>query len=213
MFDRPHVTTLNCNICASLAAELLLTGRNIPAQEALQLGLLNAVVPDDQVDAKALEFAKAIAANSPDSIIVLMHGKHLLLLRRRVPKPLSKSSLDHRHPRNARNGISSEGFRIERSLLRVQEDVGGRKLADRVGHTQIHPMVRSELNLIAHAGFKPSKHANHLNGNRASCSIVRAARIGQIIEQTVPGTAALSYVQKRIVCRSRAAVPFQKNSM
>lgn len=57
------------------AAELLLTGRNIPAQEALQLGLVNAVVPDDQVEAKALEFAKAIAANSPDSIIVLMHGK------------------------------------------------------------------------------------------------------------------------------------------
>lgn len=57
------------------AAELLLTGRNIPAQEALQLGLVNAVVPDDQVEAKALDFAKAIAANSPDSIIVLMHGK------------------------------------------------------------------------------------------------------------------------------------------
>jgi enoyl-CoA hydratase/carnithine racemase len=58
------------------ATELLLTGRNIPAQEALQLGLVNAVVPDDQVEAKALDFARAIAANSPDSIIVLMHGKY-----------------------------------------------------------------------------------------------------------------------------------------
>lgn len=55
----------------------MLTGRNIPAQEALQLGLVNAVVPDDQVEGKALEMAKAIAANSPDSIIVLMHGEWL----------------------------------------------------------------------------------------------------------------------------------------
>lgn len=63
------------NYIYQLAAELLLTGRNIPAQEALQLGLVNAVVPDDQVEAKALSLAKDIAANSPDSIIVLMHGK------------------------------------------------------------------------------------------------------------------------------------------
>ena len=73
------------------AAELLLTGRNIPAQEALQLGLVNAVVADDQVEAKALEFAKAISANSPDSIIVLMHGGFPLYAGSEAPERLRYS--------------------------------------------------------------------------------------------------------------------------
>ncbi|KAL1405709.1 hypothetical protein Q8F55_007379 [Vanrija albida] len=50
------------------AAELVLTGRDIPAAEALALGLLNAVVPDAEVDARALEMAQLIAATSPDSV-------------------------------------------------------------------------------------------------------------------------------------------------
>lgn len=56
------------------AMECVLTGRNIPAREALGMGMINAVVPDDEVEKKALEIAGAIAENSPDSVVSLMYG-------------------------------------------------------------------------------------------------------------------------------------------
>ncbi|GMK54927.1 hypothetical protein CspeluHIS016_0115130 [Cutaneotrichosporon spelunceum] len=56
------------------ACELALTGRNISPQEAKSLGMINYVVPDDQVDAKALEIAKTIASNSPDSVMATLYG-------------------------------------------------------------------------------------------------------------------------------------------
>lgn len=57
------------------AAEMMLTGRNIPSAEALQLGLVNFVVSDDEVDAKALELAKMIASYSPDSVRTILQGE------------------------------------------------------------------------------------------------------------------------------------------
>jgi enoyl-CoA hydratase len=50
------------------AMELLLTGDLVSAQEALDLGFLNYVVPADQVLAKALEIAEKIAANGPIAV-------------------------------------------------------------------------------------------------------------------------------------------------
>jgi len=47
------------------AMEILLTGNRISAQEAWRLGLVNYVVPADQVMAKAEELARTIAANGP----------------------------------------------------------------------------------------------------------------------------------------------------
>ncbi|MGD9995860.1 MAG: enoyl-CoA hydratase/isomerase family protein [Ilumatobacteraceae bacterium] len=47
------------------AAELLFTGRTIRAAEALELGLVNAVVPDDEIGRRARELADEIAANAP----------------------------------------------------------------------------------------------------------------------------------------------------
>jgi crotonobetainyl-CoA hydratase len=48
-----------------LALELLLTGRPLPAPEALRWGLINRVVPAGQVLDVALELANEIAANAP----------------------------------------------------------------------------------------------------------------------------------------------------
>jgi len=45
----------------AIAAEMLLAGRRLSAQEALQWGLINYVVPDGQALAKALEIAETIA--------------------------------------------------------------------------------------------------------------------------------------------------------
>lgn len=47
------------------AAELIFTGRTLSAAEGLELGLVNHVVPADQVAAKARALAGEIAANAP----------------------------------------------------------------------------------------------------------------------------------------------------
>lgn len=49
----------------SKAMELLLTGDLVSAQEALDLGFLNYVVPPEEVFPKAMEIAQKIAANGP----------------------------------------------------------------------------------------------------------------------------------------------------
>lgn len=52
------------------AMDMALTGRTIAAAEALEWGLINKVVGDGEVVAAAVEYAKMIAANSPDAVIV-----------------------------------------------------------------------------------------------------------------------------------------------
>ncbi|KAL1405576.1 hypothetical protein Q8F55_009215 [Vanrija albida] len=56
---------------------LLMTGRDVPAREALQIGLVNDVVPDDAVEARALEIAVQTAANSPDAVMLALYGLRL----------------------------------------------------------------------------------------------------------------------------------------
>ena len=56
----------------TLAADLLLTGRHITADEALSMGLIGHVVPDGQALAKALEIADAIAANGPVAVRAIL---------------------------------------------------------------------------------------------------------------------------------------------
>ena len=49
----------------AVAAEMLLVGEDLPARRALELGLINHVVPDGEALAKAREIAGRIAANGP----------------------------------------------------------------------------------------------------------------------------------------------------
>ena len=51
-----------------IAAEMCLTGTLISAQRAYEVGLVNYVLPADQVMDKAMELAKTIAANAPISL-------------------------------------------------------------------------------------------------------------------------------------------------
>ena len=66
----------------TVAAELLLTGRHILAQEARELGLIGHVVPDGQALAKAHELADLVAANGPLAVQAVLRtmrdseGKH-----------------------------------------------------------------------------------------------------------------------------------------
>ncbi|HEY7035849.1 MAG TPA: enoyl-CoA hydratase-related protein [Thermomicrobiales bacterium] len=52
-----------------LAAELILTGRRVKADEALRIGLVNAVYPLDQLLPAATKLAKQIAGNSPRAVV------------------------------------------------------------------------------------------------------------------------------------------------
>lgn len=52
----------------TMAADLLLTGRMIPAPEARQIGLIGHVVDDGQALDRALELAEQVAANGPIAV-------------------------------------------------------------------------------------------------------------------------------------------------
>jgi enoyl-CoA hydratase len=52
----------------TIAAELLLTGRRVPAEEAKAIGLIGHVVPDGSALDKAMEIAEVVADNAPLSV-------------------------------------------------------------------------------------------------------------------------------------------------
>ena len=56
----------------TVAADLLLTGRHITAEEALAVGLIGHVVEDGQALAKALELAELISANGPLAVQAIL---------------------------------------------------------------------------------------------------------------------------------------------
>jgi len=56
----------------TLAAELLLTGRHLSAEEALAMGLIGHVVPDGEALPKALELAALVAANGPLAVQAIL---------------------------------------------------------------------------------------------------------------------------------------------
>jgi enoyl-CoA hydratase len=51
-----------------LASEIIFTGRRVKADDALRIGLVNAVYPREQLLDEAEKLAKAIAANSPRAV-------------------------------------------------------------------------------------------------------------------------------------------------
>ena len=64
-------------IGAGLASELILTGRRLTADEARQLGLVNAVYTQDELLPKATEMAQTIAANAPLAVSASKRAIHL----------------------------------------------------------------------------------------------------------------------------------------
>jgi enoyl-CoA hydratase len=56
----------------TLAADILLTGRHLTAEEARSMGLIGYVVPDGQALTKALELAELIAANGPLAVQAIL---------------------------------------------------------------------------------------------------------------------------------------------
>jgi len=65
LFCSTPMVAVSRNIGRKRALEMLLTGTPIDARTAAEWGLVNRVVPADQLDAAALELANQIAASSP----------------------------------------------------------------------------------------------------------------------------------------------------
>lgn len=73
LFCTTPMVPLIRSIPAKVAMEMLLTGQPISAQRAYEIGLVNRVVPLEQLDAAVEELTSAITASSP---LVIRMGKH-----------------------------------------------------------------------------------------------------------------------------------------
>jgi enoyl-CoA hydratase len=63
---------LRRQISYAMAAEMLLTGDDVPAPRAYELGLINHVVPDGQALSRAREIADRIARNGPLAVKAIL---------------------------------------------------------------------------------------------------------------------------------------------
>jgi enoyl-CoA hydratase len=63
---------LRRQVSYAIAAEMLLTGEDVPALRAQELGLINHVVPDGQALSKAKEIAGRIARNGPVAVRAIL---------------------------------------------------------------------------------------------------------------------------------------------
>lgn len=72
LFCTTPMIALSRAVGRKFALEMLMTGRLVSAEEALQHGLVNKVVPEADLDAATMEMARAVAEASP---LVLRIGK------------------------------------------------------------------------------------------------------------------------------------------
>jgi len=60
------------------AREVFLLGRNYSAEEAYQMGMVNAVIPHEELEATAFEWAKEIMAKSPTAVKMIKYAFNLI---------------------------------------------------------------------------------------------------------------------------------------
>ena len=90
LFCSTPMVALSRNLPRKQAMEMLLTGSFIDAPTALRYGLVNRVVPQDQLDAATAELANAVASKSPAAIALgkrLFYDNWKSLWRRRTNSP------------------------------------------------------------------------------------------------------------------------------
>jgi enoyl-CoA hydratase/carnithine racemase len=86
----PEVDGLRRLVGRAATLEILLEGRVFDAAESKDKGLVNRVVPDERVEAEAMETARRIAAGAP--LVARWHKQFLARLE--DPAPLSEAELD-----------------------------------------------------------------------------------------------------------------------
>lgn len=76
------------------AKEILFTGRRIEAREALDLGLVNEVVPAAELETRALELAGTIAGNAGNSVAAAKHVVNLIMDGTRAETAATRAMFD-----------------------------------------------------------------------------------------------------------------------
>src|SRR6202023_1347426 len=90
-----------------IAKELLFTARVVEAEEAYRIGLLNHLVPKDQLRAKTMELAKTIAGNNREAVI----GVKALLLKQMTQDLEAQWDEERRYTTQVmRNAKAKEAF-------------------------------------------------------------------------------------------------------
>lgn len=85
------------------ALEILLEGRVFDAERALQLGLINRIVPDDRIEAEAYACARAVAEGAP--LVARWHKKFIRRLQ--DPAPLTPAEIEESY-----TSMGTEDYRI-----------------------------------------------------------------------------------------------------
>lgn len=86
LFCSTPMVALSRNVGRKQAMEMLLLGEAIDAQTALRFGLVNRVVPEDQLDAEVERMAKTIVSKSP---LTLKIGKEAFY--RQIEMPMAEA--------------------------------------------------------------------------------------------------------------------------
>ena len=86
------VQRLSRQIGKKAAVEIMLTGRSVLAEEALELGIINEVVSQSSLMNVAMEKAKAIASNCPSSVRYSMEALNHMDHLENYPDALNKSA-------------------------------------------------------------------------------------------------------------------------
>jgi enoyl-CoA hydratase/carnithine racemase len=107
LFCTTPMVPLVRNVPAKIAMEMLLTGQSITAQRAYEVGLVNRVVPADQLDAAVKEFTDAIIASSP---LVMRLGKRAFYDQYALPESTAYERATAVMTQNAGSHDAQEGI-------------------------------------------------------------------------------------------------------
>jgi enoyl-CoA hydratase/carnithine racemase len=107
LFCTTPMVPLVRNVPAKVAMELLLTGQPITAQRAYEIGLVNRVVPAEQLDAAVKELTDAIVASSPQ---VMRLGKRAFYDQYALPEPTAYDRATAVMTQNAASHDAQEGI-------------------------------------------------------------------------------------------------------
>lgn len=107
LFCTTPMVPLVRTIAPRAAMEMLLTGKPISAQRALELGLVNRVVPEAQLDEAVEEYVQAILSSSPLTVAL---GKAAFYDQLTLPEPAAYDRACEVMTRNALTQDAQEGM-------------------------------------------------------------------------------------------------------
>jgi enoyl-CoA hydratase/carnithine racemase len=107
LFCSTPMVALSRAVSSKRAMEMLLTGEAISAQEALDAGLVNRVVPPPELESAARALAAKISSSSPYVVAI---GKSAFYRQLQMPQPLAYDYAQDVMAMNARAADAQEGF-------------------------------------------------------------------------------------------------------